>query len=143
MSPARDAHSERRALRHTPACATGARAETRGSCNCGSHEREPAWVLRILRATDADGYPLVALAVVEQLTAREAGDLAFALEVASGECARLYWRARERSGTRTVLEARCTCGARVAGLLADCEACLARARAVGDADAPTGEKAGS
>ena len=59
----RNVLEEMRSLRHTAECAIGARAETRGQCNCGAADRAPAWAIRILRDNDATGRPLIAIDV--------------------------------------------------------------------------------
>lgn len=119
---------ELRHLRHAPQCVTGARAETRGGCTCGAIDRAPAFVLRILSERDESGRQLVQVSIPQALTWLEVCALQLALEQVQSETARTW--ARDRG----VVIARCTCGAPVAGLLADCESCIARAR-MSDADA--------
>lgn len=56
---------------HTPTCASGARAETRGECDCGAGERP--YRCRLLDETDASGKRLVHIEVDGPLSTVEAG----------------------------------------------------------------------
>lgn len=89
-----------RHLRHTPTCASGARAETRGKCNCGAKQQDPAWSVRVLDAMDAAGHPMVELKAREELTSGEAVMLSIALQEATRECGRRFAQAVDRAHRR-------------------------------------------
>lgn len=74
-----DVLEERRSLRHTPECATGARAETRGACNCGAHERPAVWSIQVLREVDDNGRNKIRIHVPDALTWVETCSLGLAL----------------------------------------------------------------
>lgn len=70
---------------HTPECASGARAEKRGDCNCGAVEQRPYRVRtsyggRDGYALDELGKRMVHVEVLRPLTTREAVEMSIAIQ---------------------------------------------------------------
>jgi len=63
---------------HTATCASGARAETRGPCDCGAGERP--YRVRMLTETDERGQQLVEVVIDGPLTTSEAVSLSILLQ---------------------------------------------------------------
>lgn len=63
---------------HTATCASGARAETRGPCDCGAGELP--YRARVLEETDDDGKRLVEIQIDGPLSTAEVGLLAIMLQ---------------------------------------------------------------
>lgn len=64
---------------HTPTCATGARAEIRGPCDCGAVIERP-YQIRLLDSKDGTGRRLVDLQVRGALTTAEATELSITIQ---------------------------------------------------------------
>ncbi len=81
-----------RHLRHVETCATGARAEKRGPCDCGAPEHFPAWTIRVLEEREPSGAPFVEVKTTEKLTSTEAAMFALALLDCTRECGARFAR---------------------------------------------------
>lgn len=64
--------------RHTETCSSGARAETRGPCDCGAGERP--YRARVLKETDERGQRLVEIKIDGPLTTSETVSLSIMLQ---------------------------------------------------------------
>ncbi len=86
---------------HAPNCATGARAEKRGPCDCGAVDARP-WRLRPVHYVDRDQAVEIEIVIDRVLTTHEAMDLALtlqhlAVEVSHGNIARAERAARKEA----------------------------------------------
>lgn len=79
---------------HTATCASGARAETRATCDCGAGERP--YRARVIKECDADGQRLVVIEVDGPLTTGEATMLSIMLQ----ELTRVEGQRWARAGAR-------------------------------------------
>jgi len=79
---------------HTATCASGARAETRGKCDCGAGEAP--FRARLLKETDGRGHQLVELQVDGPLTTSEAVMLSIMLQDLTKEEGQRWARAKAR-----------------------------------------------
>ena len=79
---------------HTATCASGARAETRGPCDCGAGELP--YRARMLEETDERGHHLVELQIDGPLTTSEAVMLSIMLQELTKEEGQRWARAGAR-----------------------------------------------
>lgn len=79
---------------HTPTCASGARAEHRGPCDCGAGELP--YRCRTLKETDETGKRLVEIQVDGPLTTAEVSMLAITLQELTREEGQRWARAQAR-----------------------------------------------
>lgn len=79
---------------HTATCASGARAETRGPCDCGAGELP--YRARTLDEVDTDGKRLVEIQIDGPLTTGEATMLSIMLQELTREEGQRWARAQER-----------------------------------------------
>lgn len=79
---------------HTPTCASGARAETRGPCDCGAGELP--YRARTIEQTEPDGRRLVEIQIDGPLTTGEAVMLSIMLQELTREEGQRWARAQER-----------------------------------------------
>lgn len=127
--------SEQSYERHGEACASGARAELRGPCDCGAMTERPVWRIRIVRLDGGDE-PMLDIGMGEWMTSTEAVMLSIALQRATVECARLrvLWRKSEAPRVPFPLCARCNEHVSVSLVTGLCGLCLdAQSMAHGDA----------
>lgn len=68
------------AIEHAPTCATGARAEIRGPCDCGATRRLPYRIRAHPTAREPDGRRLVEIEVESPITGTDAVMLSIALQ---------------------------------------------------------------
>jgi hypothetical protein len=132
---------EIRSLRHTPTCATGARAETRGECNCDAASRPAAWRIEIV-AVDNEATALLRIVTPEPLAADEATQLAYALPVMRDRADVLTERRRKKLGIVPPAPRYATCpacGERLRHMLADCSRCSWRLPMKDDEPTTTGK----
>jgi hypothetical protein len=79
---------------HTATCAIGARAETRGPCDCGAGELP--YRARLLKETDERGHHLVEVQVDGPLTTSEVTMLSIMLQELTGAEGQRWSRADAR-----------------------------------------------
>ena len=82
---------------HTPTCASGARAETRGPCDCGAGELP--YRARTIDQKDDDGKRLVEIQIDGPLTTGEATMLSIMLQELTRDEGQRWARAQERKKT--------------------------------------------
>lgn len=71
-------------MQHSPTCASGARAELRGECDCGAVDDRP-YRARFTDTHDDTGRRLIELQLDRPLTCREAGELEIVLQTMTRE----------------------------------------------------------
>lgn len=90
MKPDKNVPKEVRSLRHTVDCASGARAEMRGPCNCDAADRPAAWAIEFIRVDNGSAVDLtLRITAPDTMTTVEAHTLVMALHDLAGP---LVWR---------------------------------------------------